>query len=51
MTIKKIYLDTSFISHLDAPDKMRDTLILWDYFNAGKYEIIISKITLDEISQ
>ena len=29
----KIYLDTSVISHLDAPDapeKMADTLMLWE---------------------
>lgn len=54
MPIKKIYLDTSIISHLDAPDapdKMRDTLKLWDYINDGKYAIVLSNVTIDEINE
>ncbi len=54
MPLKKLYLDTSIISHLDAPDapdKMRDTLKLWDYFIENKYDIFLSNVTLDEITE
>ena len=47
----KIYLDTSVISHLDqqdAPEKMADTLKLWELFKTGKYEAVLSNITLEE---
>jgi predicted nucleic acid-binding protein len=49
----KVYLDTSVISHLiqeDAPEKMADTLKLWDMFKEGKYEVYLSTVTLEEIS-
>jgi predicted nucleic acid-binding protein len=49
----KVYLDTSVISHLiqeDAPEKMADTLKLWDMFKDGKYEVYLSTVTLEEIS-
>ena len=48
----KLYLDTSVISHLDAPDtpeKMADTLALWEDLKVGKYDIVISDVVLDEI--
>jgi len=48
----KIYLDTSVISHLDAPDKpdwMEDTLRLWEEIKAGKYDVVISDVTIDEM--
>jgi predicted nucleic acid-binding protein len=48
----KIYLDTSVISHLkqdDVPEKMSDTLKLWDDIKAGKYEVFISEVTLEEV--
>jgi len=48
----KLYLDTSVISHLkqdDVPDKMADTLQLWEEIKAGLYEIYISNITITEI--
>lgn len=48
----KVYLDTSVISHLDAddaPENMKDTLVLWEELTAGKYEIIISNVTLMEL--
>ncbi|GHT00511.1 hypothetical protein AGMMS50276_26480 [Synergistales bacterium] len=48
----KIYLDTSVISHLqqeDAPEKMRDTLALWEDFKSGIYDIVLSDLTLAEI--
>ena len=50
----KLYLDTSVISHLkqdDVPDKMADTLQLWDEIKAGLYEVYISDVTLEEISR
>lgn len=50
----KVYLDTSVISYLkqeDAPDKMQDTLILWEMFKDKKYEVYLSKLTLKEVSQ
>ena len=48
----KIYLDTSVISHLDAPDvpeKQDDTRKLWDDIKIGKYDVVISDITIDEM--
>jgi len=50
----KLYLDTSVISHLhqpDAPDKMADTLLLWEEIKAGLYDVVISDVTLEEISR
>ena len=50
----KLYLDTSVISHLsqpDAPEKMADTLQLWEDIKAGMYEVYVSSTTLDEIDQ
>lgn len=50
----KVYLDTSIISYLDqqdAPDKMRETLRLWDFFRKEIYEVYISDIVIREISQ
>jgi predicted nucleic acid-binding protein len=48
----KVYLDTSVISHLmqeDVPEKMADTLKLWDMFKAGKYDVYLSQVTIDEV--
>ena len=48
----KIYLDTSVISHLDAPDtldKQKDTLKLWVEIQAGKYEAYISPVVVLEV--
>ena len=48
----KIYLDTSFISHLhqlDALNKMNDSLILWKDILAGEYNTVISEITTREL--
>lgn len=48
----KIYLDTSVISYLaqeDAPDKMLNTISLWQMFKAGKYDLYLSTVTLQEI--
>ena len=48
----KIYLDTSVISHLvapDTPDKMKDTLALWEEIKAGEYQAVISEVTTREL--
>lgn len=48
----KVYLDTSVISHLfqeDVPEKMADTRQLWEMFRAGKYEVYLSTVTLEEL--
>lgn len=48
----KLYLDTSVISHLDAPDapeKMADTKRLWTLMKYGRYDIVISDATIDEL--
>jgi predicted nucleic acid-binding protein len=48
----KIYLETSVISHLDqqdVPDKMNDTLILWEEIKAGKYDVFLSERVISEI--
>ncbi len=50
----KVYLDTSVISHLmqeDVPEKMSDTLKLWEKFRKGDYNICLSTVTLEEVSQ
>ena len=49
-----IYLDTSFISHLeqeDVPEKMEQTRKLWDILQVGKYDVIISDLVLAEINE
>jgi predicted nucleic acid-binding protein len=49
----KIYLDTSVISCLQAPEtpeRMADTLRLWNDLEAGIYDVVISDITIDEIN-
>ena len=41
----KIYIDTSVVSYLDAPDRpdwMADTLKLWQDMVNGKYEVFTS---------
>jgi len=51
----KLYLDTSVISHLEAPDtpeKMADTLMLWDNLKSrSDIQIVISELTLRELSK
>ena len=50
----KIYIDTSVISHLqheDVPETMKDTLLFWDELKTGKYEVVISELTLREIKR
>ena len=41
----KVYLDTSVISYLyqlDAPERMEDTLEVWEMFRNKKYDVYIS---------
>lgn len=50
----KIYLDSSVISHLnapDAPDKEADTLKLWEEIAAGKYEVYLSDVVFEELNK
>ena len=50
----KIYLDTSVISHLDAPDRsdwMTDMLALWDDIKAGAYDVVLSSVDFDELGK
>ena len=54
MNQQKIYLDTSVISHLqheEVPEKMQDTLLFWRMLESGRYEVVISDITLMELRQ
>lgn len=51
----KVYLDTSVISHLqqdDVPDKMQETLELWEQFKErDDVSVVISDLVIREISQ
>lgn len=50
----KVYLDTSVVSYLyqeDAPEKMQDTLSLWELFRQGIYEVYVSDIVFREIDR
>ncbi len=55
MRKRKIYLDTSAISHLQAPDveeKQNFTLDMWELFEKGMdYEVYTSVLALNEISE
>ncbi|MCM1284257.1 MAG: hypothetical protein NC180_02290 [Muribaculaceae bacterium] len=50
----KVYLDTSVVSYLDqedAPEKMQDTLALWELFKKNIYEVYVSDIVFREIDR
>lgn len=51
----RVYLDTSVISHLqqeDVPEKMQETLDLWEMFKErDDVEVIISDLVIREVSQ
>ena len=50
----RVYLETSTISHLDAPDtpdKMADTTLFWEDLQDGKHELFISPVVIGEIEQ
>ena len=45
----KVYLDTSVLSHLwqvDAPEKMQETLALWERFKNGRFDVYVSYLTI-----
>jgi predicted nucleic acid-binding protein len=48
----KIYLDTSVISYLDqqdSPEKVQDTLKLWNKIKNKEYDVVISTVTIREV--
>ena len=50
----KLYLDTSVISHLDAPDtpeKTAETLAFWEILKTGKYDVVISDVVMEEVAR
>ncbi|MDR2506316.1 MAG: PIN domain-containing protein [Oscillospiraceae bacterium] len=54
MPIARVYLDTSVPSHLlapDTPEKERDTRALWDDFRSGKFQAVLSDVTIAELGQ
>ena len=54
MKKNRLYLDSSVISHLEAPDtpeKMQETLLLWNDIKNGKYDIVISSVLIEEIDK
>ena len=49
----KLYFDASAIGYLDeqtSPTEMNDMLLLWEAIKEGKYEVVLSEITLEEIN-
>ena len=49
----KIYLDTSIIGYLHQetqPEKMADTQKLWEQIKNGVYEVVISELLFEELS-
>ena len=53
MKTLKIYLDTSIIGYLyqeTQPEKMAETRILWEQIKSGVYEVVISNLLLEELS-
>lgn len=50
----RIYIETSVISHLDAPDRpdwMKETLLLWREFHADKYGLVIGAPVIAELEK
>ncbi len=50
----RIYIETSVISHLDAPDRqdrMGATWLLWKEILAGKYEVIVGDPVMTELEK
>ena len=48
----KIYIDTSVISHFDAPDRPdweQDTLKLWEDIRVRKFELFTSSVAIAEL--
>ena len=54
MRKKKIYLDTSVISYLrqeDSPKEMQDTQEFWEILKKDEYDVYISEVVVNELSQ
>jgi len=50
----RIYLDTSVVNHLDAPDALKeqaDTHMLWKAIQSGKYKVIMSELAFAVINK
>ncbi len=48
----KVYLDTSVVSYLyqaDAPEKIQNTLDLWELFRNKVYKVYISDIVIRSV--
>lgn len=41
----------SYLYQEDAPEKMQDTLSLWELFKEGVYEVFVSDIVFREIDR
>ena len=39
------------LQHEEVPEKMQDTLLFWRMLESGRYEVVISDITLMELKQ
>ena len=49
----KLYLDASAIGYLDeqtSPNEMNDMLALWTEIQQGRYSVILSEVTLNELN-
>ena len=54
MRKKKIYLDTTVISHLrhdDVPERRDETLEFWQILKIGKYDVYLSEVTIAELTR
>jgi predicted nucleic acid-binding protein len=52
MRVPRIYLDTSVISHLEAPERpdwMAETREMWREIQAGKFDVYISPVDVLEL--
>ena len=50
----RIYLDSSVVNHLfadDTPDRMKDTIRLWEECIADKYEVFVSPVVFAELDE
>lgn len=50
----RVYIETSIISHLDAPDRldrMQETLLLWNELKMGKYKVVVSDPIMAELER
>ena len=50
----KLYIETSIVNHLfadDVPEKMSDTITLWDDLKSGKFEVFLSDTVFEELDK